>query len=64
VYKIAEGAEMVLYDFSLEMGDTISQYGYTFAVTSVEDIAVNGGTRKKMTLHSIELYLGYSLTQV
>jgi hypothetical protein len=64
VYKIVEGAEMVLYDFSLEMGDTISQYGYTFAVTAVEDIAVNGGMRKKMTLHSIELYFGYSLTQV
>jgi hypothetical protein len=64
VYKIVEGAEMVLYDFSLEMDDTIFQYGYTFAVTAIEDIPVNGGMRKKMTLHSIELYFGYSLVQV
>jgi hypothetical protein len=64
VYKLVNGVDALLYDFNLGLGDVISQYGNTFTVTAVEDCAVNGGTRKKITLQSTEQYCGESLTQV
>jgi hypothetical protein len=55
VYKLVDGIDVLLYDFSLNNGDVISQYGFTFTAT-VDQIAVNGGMRKRITLHSVELY--------
>ena len=56
VYKLVNGVEVLLYDFNFEVSDTISQYGNTFVVTAVDYIPVVGGTRKRITLRSIELY--------
>lgn len=55
VYKLVDGTDVLLYDFSLQNGDAISQYGFTFIAT-VDQVAVNGGMRKRITLHSVELY--------
>ncbi len=63
VYKIVDGVERLLYDFSLENSSTIFQYGYTFTAT-VDYVSVNGGSRKKITLTSVEEYCGEHLTQV
>jgi len=63
VYKIVNDADFLLYDFSLENGDTFSQYGFEWLAT-VDDFAVNGGVRKRITLNSITLYHGNSLKQV
>lgn len=64
VYKIVDGVDVLLYDFSFVVGSTIRQYGFDFTVTLVEDIAVNGGTRKKITLRSDQQYSGQHLKQV
>jgi hypothetical protein len=50
-----DGTDVLLYDFSLQNGDVISQYGFTFT-TTVDQVAVNGGMRKRISLHSLELY--------
>lgn len=55
VYKLVDGTDVLLYDFSLQNGDVISQYGFTFT-TTVDQVAVNGGMRKRISLHSLELY--------
>lgn len=55
VYKLVDGTDVLLYDFSLQSNDVISQYGFTFTAT-VDQVAVNGGMRKRITLHSVELY--------
>lgn len=52
VYKIVAGNDTLLYDFNLDTADTVTQYGYTWTVTLVEDITCNGGTRKKITLQT------------
>ncbi len=64
VYKLVNGAEVLLYDFNFEVGSTIFQYGNNFVVTAIENINVEGGTRKKITLHSTELYCNSSLKQI
>jgi Secretion system C-terminal sorting domain len=64
VYKIVNGIDTLLYDFNLQVGDTIPQYGSTFVVTEVENVNVNGGIRKKIKLNSIELFCGSRLTQI
>ena len=56
VYKLESNSEVLIYDFSLELGDTIFQYGNNFVVTDVQYINVEGGTRKKIILQSIEIY--------
>src|SRR5436190_4332630 len=61
VYKFVNGADVLLYDFSLETGDTIPYAGDTF-IAAVDNIAVNGGSRKRITLKSIELYCKKSVT--
>ena len=64
VYKIVNGVDALLYDFSLENGDMISQYGNTFTAT-VDYIVVNDGTnRKRITLQSTETYCSQSLEQI
>ncbi len=63
VYKRVDGVDTLLYDFSLENGDTVSQYGFTFTAT-VDQIAVNDGVRKRITLRSVELYHGEQLKQI
>ncbi len=64
VYKLVNGTELLLYDFNFEIGNTIHQYGNNFVVTAVNYIPVEGGTRKKITLRSEELYCGDNLTLV
>jgi hypothetical protein len=63
VYKIVDGVDQLLYDFNLENGSTIYQYGNTFTAT-VDYITINGGNRKRITLTSTEEYCGERLTQV
>jgi len=63
VYKIVDGVDLLLYDFNLENGSTIYQYGNTFTAT-VDYAIVNNGNRKRITLKSIEEYCGERLTQV
>lgn len=63
VYKLVAGVDTLLYDFSLENGDTVSQFGFTFTAT-VDQIAVNNGFRKRITLRSIELYHDEQLKQI
>jgi hypothetical protein len=63
VYKMVNGVDRLLYDFSLENSNTIFQYGNTFTAT-VDYISVNGGSRKRITLTSVEEYCGEHLTQV
>lgn len=63
VYKRVDGVDTLLYDFSLENGDTVSQYGFTFTAT-VDQIAVNDGVRKRITLRSVELYHDEQLKQI
>ena len=49
VYKLVEGIDTLLYDFSMETGDTITQYGYTWTAT-VDEVSTNAGMRKRITL--------------
>jgi hypothetical protein len=63
VFKIVDGVDQLLYDFNLENGSTIYQYGNTFTAT-VDYITINGGNRKRITLKSTEEYCGERLTQV
>ena len=64
VYKIVEGVDTLLYDFNLETGDVIFQYGNTFTAT-VDNIILNdGSSRKRITLVSTEQYCGFALQQI
>jgi hypothetical protein len=63
VYKIVDGVDLLLYDFNLENGSTIYQYGNTFTAT-VDYAIVNNGNRKRITLKSTEEYCGERLTQI
>ena len=51
VYKLVEGVDTLLYDFGMENGDTITQYGYNWTAT-VDEVAVIDGMRKRITLHA------------
>src|SRR6476620_2447411 len=64
VYKIVEGVDTLLYDFTMHTGDVISQYGNTFTATVDTIVLLDGSTRKRITLISSEQYCGDSLTQV
>lgn len=51
VYKIINGADAILFDFNLEVADVITlSDGLTYIVTSITDINVNGGQRKRFNL--------------
>ncbi len=63
VYKIVDGVDLLLYDFNLENGSTIYQYGNTFTAT-VDYAIVNNWNRKRITLKSTEEYCGERLTQI
>lgn len=64
VYKIVDGVDFLLYDFSLQTGEMILQYGNTFTAT-VDYITLNDGTaRKRITLLSTEQYCGSSVKQI
>jgi hypothetical protein len=63
VYKFVDGADVLLYDFSLAEGDTVFQYDYHWTAT-VDNVSVIGGTRKRITLHSVELWNDHILTQI
>jgi hypothetical protein len=64
VYKIVNGADFLLYDFSMENGDVIMQYGYTFTAT-VDYTTVNDGSqRKTITLWTTETACGQHMKQV
>lgn len=63
VYKIVDGVDMLLYDFSLENGNTIVQYGVNF-IAAVDAVTVSNGSRKRITLTSVEDFCGEYLTQV
>lgn len=51
VYRYINGADRILYDFSLQVSNSIILgNGYTYTVNSITNIDVNGGTRRKFTL--------------
>ncbi len=53
VYKRTNNIDKLLYDFSLVKGDKIKlDNGNTYTVTSITNINVIGGTRKKIILNS------------
>lgn len=55
VYRNVNGVDELLFDFSLSMGDTIILGdGKTYTVTSIENINVSGGMRKKINLVHFE----------
>ncbi|MFT3794613.1 T9SS type A sorting domain-containing protein [Flavobacterium sp.] len=62
VYRMVSGVEELIYDFSLENGDQITLEGVTFTA-AIEDMAVNTGVRKKITLESVELFNGQHVYQ-
>jgi len=63
VYKIVNGVDALLYDFNLETGDVIVQYGNTFTAT-VDYISLNDGTtRKRIKLVSAEQYCNQNRKQ-
>lgn len=62
VYKIVDGEDFLLYDFSLEQGDEITVKGVAFTVL-VDEVPVDGGTRKRITLQSIPLFHGQHVYQ-
>ncbi|SCZ00615.1 T9SS type A sorting domain-containing protein [Flavobacterium caeni] len=54
VFQYLEGNDVVVFDFSLEVSDTITfENGITYTVTSVSEISVNDGTRKTILLNSV-----------
>jgi Secretion system C-terminal sorting domain len=60
VYKLVQGVDTLLYDYNMETGDTISQYGYNWTVSEVDEIETNAGPRKRITLlahHSFSNYV-------
>jgi len=61
VYKLVNGTEQLLYDFSLEDGATI-QIGDFLWTATVDEVDCDGGDRKRITLHT--QYLNHTLTQV
>lgn len=63
VYKIVNGVDELLYDFSLQTGDEITLKGVAFSATT-DEIAVNGGTRRRITLESIPLFNDEHVYQV
>lgn len=62
VYKIVNGSDALLYDFNLELDDTITQYGYTWTVTEVEQVSCNAGLRKKLKLQTYSDYYHRTFT--
>lgn len=54
VYQLVDGAEIIVFDFSLQVSDTITfENGVTYTVTSVTTIDVAGATRKAITLNAV-----------
>jgi hypothetical protein len=64
VYRIFNGVDEVLYDYSLETGDTVSHSGYVWTAT-VDEVTVIGGTRKRITLDSFSVeHNNHSIQQI
>jgi hypothetical protein len=61
VYKLVNGTEMLLYDFSMQNGDTIWQYDFNWTA-AVDEIDCDGGSRKRITLQT--QYNNHTMTQV
>ena len=54
VYQLVDGVEQIVFDFSLQLSDTITfENGITYTVTSVTNIEGANGTRKAIELNSI-----------
>ncbi len=53
VYRLVNSVEQLLYDFNLQVSDMITlSNGITYTVTSITDVTVDGGTRKKYNLYN------------
>lgn len=63
VYRMVNGNEQLIYDFSLENGDQITLEGITFNA-SIDELTVNTGVRKRITLESVELFNGQPIRQI
>lgn len=64
VYKLVNGNEVLLYDFSLENSSSITIKGLNYIAT-VDYIDVNGGKRKRIKLNSIgSASCGETLSQI
>lgn len=55
VYKLINGNEVLLYDFSLQVSDNITlDNGQNFQVQSITNINVNGGERRQFYLRNLD----------
>jgi hypothetical protein len=60
VYKYVNGAEILLFDFSLNLSDyTVLSNGNTYQVSSITNVNVNGGQRRSFYLTNISNPFGY-----
>lgn len=59
VYKLVGGVDTLLYDYNMELGDTISQYGYNWTVSEVDEIETHVGPRKRITLLALHSFSNY-----
>lgn len=56
VYKLLNGNEILLYDFSLQISDNITLAdGQNYQVQSITNINVNGGQRRQFYLRNLDL---------
>lgn len=62
VYKIVNGEDFLLYDFSLQQGDFITVKEVLYQA-SVDEVPVGDGMRKRITLESVPLFNGSHVYQ-
>ena len=53
VYRRVNGNDQLLYDFNLQLSNSITLSGSTYTVTAVTDVNVNGGTRRRISLSNV-----------
>lgn len=63
VYKLVNGTDELLYDFSVQTGDEITVKGVLFSVEA-DEVPVIGGTRKRITLTSVPDFNGTHVKQI
>ncbi len=62
-YLIGGGPELLIYDFSQEVGDTIPTYGdQNFIVNEIENIELNNRTLKQLLIYGFHLIEGIGST--
>ncbi len=63
VYRHEASGDVLIYDFSLENGDSVTLGNIEFTAAT-DDCAIIDDSRKRITLTSVETFNGHHLTQV